>query len=994
MSGMGMKLPPMILQIGASTSKLRAGLAEASSLIRDWSLVTQGLTGGISNAFKTIASVGIKAVTIALAAMATSFYMVARSGAEFEDNILRAFVIMRESSGATARDLQQLTDTAIKMGSETLFSANEAATGLQTLARAGFSTKEAIEAIKPVVDLAIVGNLSLEESTNTAVASMYGFGLAAEDMARVSDVLSVASSQANTTVGLLGSSLSFVAPVARAAGLSIEETSAALGILSNAGIRGSRAGTTLRRALSVLLAPTGRAKKVFKELGLTFTDSSGKLEDFSTIMKKLEGASLTAAQTMEIFGLRAGPGMAALLATGSGELDKMTASLEGAEGAADRMSQEFRTTVKGRMRDLGASVVNLGLGFSQGFQKPLADSIFELRNYIKEITESWKKTKIFKAIVDGVIKAFSPLSKKIEELAQKFKEFLLGITTSDVSNFFDSVQASVQNFIDTVSDPAFIASVISAFQGAMASVMVFINMLIGLGEQWGKLGDDIKPVVAQVAGAVMAFTHLMGGIETVIITLITFKFLLTPVIIKILLMTGVLKTMGIASQVAAGKMGLLGIVMTGLGKIVLVLKALIIGLGSVIATVLASAAGPWIALGLLIAAVAYRVMKLTKTWEPFKRAVSSAVSVAIGWLNKYLKALTKAIDKVEWLSASLKRLRKALSMGFGGVFDKESEGMDKLVEKASKVKDSFNFKNMGGTLKIGEALEKDVTASAETASKAVKKAFGENIGKLDLGFGTTPKNAGKVITNETVKEHVKLSDEEKAEKDAQFDKNVKERRAKALEGNWNANISTDDFNNLSDKEKYGARTSPVIDDSGLTGFANGMAIINNRLLDFTDIVARYQNTLKWQDKNGADANSNTQLEELANIITSVSKLKEGPDGTGIGLPKEMLMPGFDVEGYKAGFVNNEGTKASSKIKEASDSIKGISVEEANNIMMADMESAATAMANTANGLLLNQRAISKKLKDVERKFDVIFTDTGALFAGDDTLSGSDSRNNL
>lgn len=520
----------VFIDIFANNNRLRGSLAQASSLIRDWSLVVNGLTAGITNAFRIIATVGIKAVTVSLAVLTAAFAITAKSGAEFQDNIVRAFVIMKESSGATQKALQELTNEAIRLGSETLFSATQAAQGLQTLARAGFTTQEAIAAIGPVLNLAIVGNIELAEASNIATASMFGFALEAKDMTKVTDVLSLASSQANTTISLLGSALGFVAPVAQSAGLSIEETASAIGVLSNAGIRGSRAGTTLRRALSILLAPTGRAKKIFDELGVTFNSTEGGLISFTEIIKKLNKANLTAAQVQTIFGRIAGPGMAALLRQGSDALENLTNKLEGARGAADRMSQEFRTTVKGRVRDLGASIINLGLAFSERFNKPLADSIFAIRNFVKINTEALQKMGIFKAIVDGVISALSPLTEKIKELAQAFQEWLMNLTPEMVKEFFDRVGKAVDNFVKKITDPQFQKNVIAFFKGVILIVKGFIDAIVNIGKAFEKLPTSLQPLVASITGMTVALVTLFGGFINLLAFLVVFKFAIFPII--------------------------------------------------------------------------------------------------------------------------------------------------------------------------------------------------------------------------------------------------------------------------------------------------------------------------------------------------------------------------------------------------------------------------------------------------------------------------------
>lgn len=689
------KVGEIFVDIFANTNRLRGSLAQASSLIRDWSLVVTGLTQGITNAFRIIASVGIKAVVIALGTLTTAFFITAKSGAEFQDNIVRAFVIMRESSGATMESLKELTKEAIRLGSETLFSATQAAVGLQTLARAGFSTQQAIASIGPVLDLAIVGNIELAEASNIAVASMFGFGLEASDMIKVVDVLSLASSQANTTISLLGSALGFVAPVAFSAGIGIQETAAAIGVLSNAGIRGSRAGTTLRRALSILLAPTGRAKKIFDELGLTFNSTEGGLISFVEIIGKLNKANLTAAQTQTIFGRIAGPGMAALLRQGAGALGNLTGKLEGAEGAADRMSQSFRTTVKGRVRDLGASIINLGLAFSERFNKPLSDTIFAIRNYVKIITESLQKTGIFKTIVEGTIASLSPLTNKIKELANNFKEFLLGLTPEDVTSFFEIVRIRIDGFINKLKENR--DSIISFFKGSISIIGAFIKPVIVLLKAFDGLSDGMKKTVANVIGLSTALLILTGGI----IPLISFTVLLglafKPLRLALIAFIGslikgttVMGAFGAAS--VALKVGLVGLVTS--------LKAVVIWLGTIVSPILAAAVAGF------------------------------TLGAAINGLIKGVKALTSGGNFGEAFKKGFTETFTGLINGIKGLFSKLPDIFGKDVAKMKeKVKNADLFSSLPEQLK---------------ASMTQAKINLSDITKLDSEKSVTKKVSGNI----------------------------------------------------------------------------------------------------------------------------------------------------------------------------------------------------------------------------------------------------------
>ena len=203
--------------------------------------------------------------------------------AEFETSISRLGAVSRATSG----ELEALRDIAKDLGSTTEFSASQAADGLNFLAMAGFNATEAMAAIPSVLDLATASGLGLAEAADTASNIMSGFGIAAADAAEVADVLAAASTRANTTVGQLGAAMSTVAPIASALDMSLEDTAAAIGILSDAGIQGERAGTGLRGVLASLAGPTTQAEAVLRGLGLTIADVDPATNDLSVVMGRL-----------------------------------------------------------------------------------------------------------------------------------------------------------------------------------------------------------------------------------------------------------------------------------------------------------------------------------------------------------------------------------------------------------------------------------------------------------------------------------------------------------------------------------------------------------------------------------------------------------------------------------------------------------------------------------------------------------------------------------
>ena len=188
--------------------------------------------------------------------------------AGFEQQMARVGAV----SGATSGQLVQLTEVAKEMGRTTQFSATQSAEALTFMAQAGMSVTDQIGALPKVLQLAAAGSLELGQAADIVTNVMAGFGLSTEELGHANDVLTVAFTNANTDLSQLGQAFKMAGPVAKAAGISFEETAASLAIMGNAGIQASMAGTSLRGAISRLLNPSGEAADIIERMGLTVTD--------------------------------------------------------------------------------------------------------------------------------------------------------------------------------------------------------------------------------------------------------------------------------------------------------------------------------------------------------------------------------------------------------------------------------------------------------------------------------------------------------------------------------------------------------------------------------------------------------------------------------------------------------------------------------------------------------------------------------------------------
>ena len=279
---------------------------------------------------------------------------VAREVGTFETAMSGVAAVTR----ATTSDLELMRQTALRLGSTTEFSAAQAADGLRFLGMAGFSASEAVSALPDTLDLATASGMGLAQAADIASNVLSGFGKEARDAGKVADVLAAASSRANTDVAQLGQAMSTVAPISAALGISLEDTAAAIGVLSDAGIQGERAGTALRGIMASLASPTDQARDALAAYGVTIDDVNPATRSLSEIMTTLSEAGIEAGDAMTIFGRQAASGALALQGA-SERLGEFSTELRDVEGAASDMAGVMRDNLQGDITGLQSAVSGL-----------------------------------------------------------------------------------------------------------------------------------------------------------------------------------------------------------------------------------------------------------------------------------------------------------------------------------------------------------------------------------------------------------------------------------------------------------------------------------------------------------------------------------------------------------------------------------------------------------------------------------------------------------
>lgn len=403
-------------------------------------------SSGIEKGLKRLGSItskGMKAATATITGTATALGGVATAaikvGSDFEAQMSRVQAI----SGATGKELEELRSQAVELGADTSFSASEAAQGMENLAAAGFETNEIMDAMPGLLDLAAASGEDLASSSDIAASTLRGFGLAASEAGHVADVLAENANRTNSSVAETGEAMKYIAPLARAAGISMEETAAAIGIMANAGIQGSQAGTTLRGALSRLSKPTADMQQAMNELGIEFYDSEGKMLSLADQVGMLKSAmeGMTDEQKnnylVTLYGQEALSGMLALINEGPDSLASLTAAYEECDGSAQTAAATMQDNLKGAVEELSGSAESLGIVFYDSVAGSLKEAAQSATESVNNITDAFNNGGLNSAIeaagnefANLATAAASQAPKMVDAAVNFIQSFVQGIVNN------------------------------------------------------------------------------------------------------------------------------------------------------------------------------------------------------------------------------------------------------------------------------------------------------------------------------------------------------------------------------------------------------------------------------------------------------------------------------------------------------------------------------------------------------------------------------------
>ncbi|NCC69550.1 MAG: phage tail tape measure protein, partial [Clostridia bacterium] len=388
----------------------------------------------------------MRGLTTAVTAIGAGMGMLAKSaltvGGDFEITMKRVSGVIGDAEGS----FDALTEKAKKMGEELPITATEAADAMLLLAQAGKKTNDILSIVDDTTALAISQNYGLAETTKLVVSTMSMFGLEAKDSERIVDNFTNACNNSAMTMEKFSNGMSYVGELAQSFGLSLEETTGMLALLSRSGLEGEKMATSLRAILINLRDPTAQASAAFKELGISLTDASGKMKPPVQLLRELAEAGMTVDQAIQIFDRRAiGAGL---------NLSKFVSELDGTvkkmweTGTTTQRLNELLDTFKNRTKEIASAWEGTLLVVFDQINVKSKAVVQEITALIRAFNEWAREQKVFEKVFNALMEGFGIAVGNVN----RFKETLASINVDDIAGkfkgFAEGVRTAYNAFMD------------------------------------------------------------------------------------------------------------------------------------------------------------------------------------------------------------------------------------------------------------------------------------------------------------------------------------------------------------------------------------------------------------------------------------------------------------------------------------------------------------------------------------------------------------------
>ena len=463
----------------------------------------------LQSAGDKISGVGQKLlpVTAGVTALGT---IAVKTGADFDSAMSKVAAV----SGATGSEMDALREKAREMGSKTKFSASEAAEAMNYMAMAGWKTNDMLSGIEGIMNLAAASGEDLASTSDIVTDALTAFGLSASDSGHFADILAAASSNANTNVSMMGETFKYAAPVLGSLGYSAEDSAIAIGLMANAGIKSSQAGTALRSAITNLAKPTDTVASAMEQYGISLTDSSGKMYSLRELMEQLRqklGGLSEAEQAQaaaSLFGKEAMSGMLAIINGSPADFEKLSNAIDtcsdtvdGYNGTTEKMAAVMQDNLAGQVTILKSQLEELAISFTDILMPTIRSIVSRIQELVDKLNQLDPQTKETIAKIALVAAALGPML------------VVLGKTISSVGTVFSAVSKLPALFSAVQSGIGAITGALGVSLGPLLAIIAAVATLVAAFVHLWKTNDEFKSNIIAIWEQIKStFTGLTQGI--------------------------------------------------------------------------------------------------------------------------------------------------------------------------------------------------------------------------------------------------------------------------------------------------------------------------------------------------------------------------------------------------------------------------------------------------------------------------------------------------
>ncbi len=755
----------LVVSIVGDIGQLKKAFAEVGSEVGQLGSKMQSAGKQMTSAGKTMSM----AVTAPLVGIAALSY---KTAVDFDDSMRKVMAV----SGATGEEFEKLRMLARELGSTTAFSASDAAEGMQYLAMAGFNVGEILDATGDMLNLASAGAIDLGTAADIASNVLTGFGLKASEAGRVADVLAKAASTSNTDIQQLGEAMSYAAPLAAAMGMSMEEAASLIGKMSDAGIQGSRAGTALAGAMTRLSSPTEGMSSVLAKYNLTLADVDPSTRSFTDIIESLSSAGLSTADAMTLFGQRAGPGMLALMSTGTDAIREQTLALENAEGAAKEMADTMQGGPGGAARELKFAMEELMIVIGDIVMVavlPLVKGLTRLAQTLSKVP-----TPVMRVIVmiAAVAAAIGPVLIIVGTLISSIGSILTLLGGAGLTATIGGLLTTIAPIVLVAASLAAVAyliyrnwnvigpkvaDVLDTIKAAIVPVVDIFkdfvkNELEELKEWWDENGDTITEAVLSVASVIIwlvkhGIMYLGKVVKRVLPPILALvKYIVRQILNVILFFSQILigdwdgawKTVQKITQTAMDFMGkIISTVMTGISnRISGVLSSLVSYLVNAMHSMLNGWSSGW---SNIVAALQNAVNNI---FTALSNAVSTFYNIGAAWIQSLIDGIvSKFNDLKNAVSSALN-----FSSGSSSTSSSSSSGSSSSASKSTTSTVTSTLSNVSSALssaastaaQAGSSIMSNLASGITSAASKVTSAVSSVVSSVRNYFPFSPAKEG------------------------------------------------------------------------------------------------------------------------------------------------------------------------------------------------------------------------------------------------------------